>query len=139
MILLDTEHLTILQMKSSDRRNRLVARMGLTVDELFAAPIVGIEEQMRGWLSSITKERQARRQIASYRDLGGLFEFFAAFEIAPFDDAAVDVFERFNRSRISTADRKIAAIAIANDALLLIANRRDYEQVPGLRFENWLD
>lgn len=23
--------------------------------------------------------------------------------------------------------------------LLLTANRRDYEQVPGLRFENWMD
>ena len=139
MILLDTDHLTILQMKTSERRNRLIARMSLAVDEVFSAPIVGVEEQMRGWLSSIAKERQARRQIASYRDLGGLFEFYAAFEIAPFDDAAADVFERFNRIRISAADRKIAAIAIANSALLLTANRRDYEQVPGLRFENWLD
>jgi tRNA(fMet)-specific endonuclease VapC len=36
-------------------------------------------------------------------------------------------------------DKKIAAIAIANKALLLTANRRDYEQIPGLRFENWMD
>jgi tRNA(fMet)-specific endonuclease VapC len=33
---------------------------------------------------------------------------------------------------------KIAAIAIANDALLLSANLRDFEQVPGLRVEDWL-
>ena len=33
----------------------------------------------------------------------------------------------------------IAAIALANNALLLTANRRDYERIPGLRFENWLD
>lgn len=35
-------------------------------------------------------------------------------------------------------DKKIAPIAIANNALLLTANRRDFEQVPGLRFDNWM-
>jgi tRNA(fMet)-specific endonuclease VapC len=33
---------------------------------------------------------------------------------------------------------KIASIALANDALLLTANRRDFEKVPGLQLENWL-
>jgi tRNA(fMet)-specific endonuclease VapC len=36
-------------------------------------------------------------------------------------------------------DLKVAAVAIATGALLLTANRRDFRQVPGLRFENWLD
>lgn len=36
-------------------------------------------------------------------------------------------------------DKKIAAIAIANAALLLTANRRDFEQIPNLRCENWMD
>ena len=35
-------------------------------------------------------------------------------------------------------DIKIASIAIANDALVLSANLRDFELVPGLRVENWL-
>jgi tRNA(fMet)-specific endonuclease VapC len=40
--------------------------------------------------------------------------------------------------RIGTQDLKIAAIALANDALLLSANVRDFQKVPGLRVENWL-
>jgi predicted nucleic acid-binding protein len=29
-------------------------------------------------------------------------------------------------------------MAMTRDALLLSANRRDFEQVPGVRVENWL-
>jgi tRNA(fMet)-specific endonuclease VapC len=28
---------------------------------------------------------------------------------------------------------------MTQSALLLTANRRDFEQIPGLRFDNWLD
>ncbi len=30
-------------------------------------------------------------------------------------------------------------ISMANNALLLTANRRDFEKMPALRFENWLE
>ena len=35
-------------------------------------------------------------------------------------------------------DLKIACIALVHNALLLSANLRDFQQVPGLRVENWL-
>jgi tRNA(fMet)-specific endonuclease VapC len=41
--------------------------------------------------------------------------------------------------RVGTSDLKIAAVALTINALLLTANRQDFEQVPGLRFANWLD
>ena len=111
----------------------------MTRDEEFTIPIVAAEESMRGWMASIAKERQARRQIAPYRELGKLFDFFAQYEIAPFDERAATLFDGMGRIQISHSDRKIAAIAKANDALLLTANKRDFLQVPGLRFENWMD
>ena len=40
--------------------------------------------------------------------------------------------------RIGSQDLKIAAIAMTQDALLLSANLRDFQKVPGLRVENWL-
>jgi tRNA(fMet)-specific endonuclease VapC len=51
------------------------------------------------------------------------------------------LFKDFRKSgvRIGTMDLKTASIAIAHDALLLTANRRDFEKIPGLKFENWLD
>jgi tRNA(fMet)-specific endonuclease VapC len=92
-------------------------------------------------LAAIAKERLAQRQVSAYRELGALFEFFGSFQIAPFDQAAADRFEslQVTKIRIATRDLKIAAISLANNALLLTANRRDFEKVPGLRFENWLE
>ena len=94
---------------------------------------------MRGWISVIAKERQPRRQISAYRELAKLFEFIQPYYIALLTEAAVDLLDGYGSIRISMSDRKIAAISVAHDALLLTANRRDYEQIPGLRFENWMD
>ena len=141
MILLDTNHVSILRMPPSERRTRLVERMTLAHDESLGIPIVVVEETMRGWLAAIAKERLAQRQVAAYRELGSLFGFFATFQIAPFDRAAADRFDSLHAAqiRIATRDLKIAAISLVNNALLLTANRRDFEKVPGLRFENWLE
>ena len=140
MILLDTDHVSILRMPPSQRQTRLVARMSLPSNELFEIPIVVVEETMRGWLAAIAKERIPLRQVSAYRELSSLFAFFAAFPITPSDQAAADRFEllRTAKVRIATRDLKIAAICLADDAMLLTANRQDFEKVLGLRFETWL-
>jgi tRNA(fMet)-specific endonuclease VapC len=70
-----------------------------------------------------------------------LFDFYASYHIAEFDEAAAKRFNELRQSkvRISTSDLKIASIALCCGALLLTANRQDFEKVPGLRFANWLD
>ena len=105
------------------------------------ATIVSIEEAMRGWLAAIAKEKQFSRQISAYRELAELFTFFSGFHIALVDERAVEEFARLrsSRVRIGTMDLKIGSIALAQGALLLTANLRDFELVPGLRFENWLE
>lgn len=138
MTLLDTDHVSVLRMPAGERRDRLVSRLALH-SEAASIPIVAVEETMRGWMTALAKERQATRQVYAYRELGSLFEFFAEFEIVPFDDAAAGRFDQMGRIKIGSSDRKIAAIALEMNALLLTANRRDFEQVPGLRFENWMD
>ena len=141
MITLDTDHVTVLQDKDSPRRRNLVSRMAVVPDEDFSAGIPVVEERLRGWLASIAKERHVLRQIKPYAELQRIVEFFSEFTVLPFDDVAANHFDRLRPivPRVGTMDLKIACCAIAVDALLLTANRRDFEQVPGLRFENWLD
>ena len=103
--------------------------------------IVTIEERMRGWLAVIAKEKSALRQTVGYRELCTLFEFYNEFEILPFDEAAAQQFDvlRARKLRIGSRDLKIAATALVNQGILLSANQGDFEQVPGLRVENWME
>jgi len=87
----------------------------------------------------LPKKSKRSGRLLAYRELAQLFAFYARFVIVPVDAAAADKFEQFHRIRIGTKYRKISAIAVVNDALLLTANRRDFEQIPGLRFENRMD
>jgi tRNA(fMet)-specific endonuclease VapC len=141
MILLDTDHVTLLKYHNNERTARLLDRIqdAQDVGEIIGTTIVSVEEQMRGWLSALAKEKKSRRMIAPYRELQELFEFFDAFVIAPFNEAAADWFDQVRGVPIKVSDRKIAAVCLAHDALLLTANRRDFERIPHLRFENWLD
>ena len=139
MILLDTDRVSVLANPGGARGERLSARLRAVTGTPVTIPIIAVEEQMRGWMSSIAKERHVERQVSSYRRLAYLFEFFTQFQIAAFDDAAAARFETLSAVRVGTMDLKIAAIALSTGALLLTANRRDFERVPGLTFDSWLE
>ncbi len=78
----------------------------LPAEEVVGVAIVTVEEQMRGWLAAVARERTARRQVTAYRELANLFDFFAAFSLAPFDEQAADQFDflRSAKSRLGTMD-----------------------------------
>jgi tRNA(fMet)-specific endonuclease VapC len=79
------------------------------------------------------------RQVEAYRRLEGMLEFYCETPLLPFDERALEEFQRLwvERVRIGTMDLKIAAIALASDATLLTRNLSDFRKVPGLRVEDW--
>jgi tRNA(fMet)-specific endonuclease VapC len=142
MIILDTDHVTVLKYPNHPRAQQLAEKLDAISDEdSVAVSIISIEEQMRGWLAAVAKERQASRQVMAYSELQRLFEYFQFFEIVAFDEMTAQRFEslRAAKIRVGTMDLKIAATALVRSALLLTANTRDFERVPGLRVQNWLD
>jgi tRNA(fMet)-specific endonuclease VapC len=140
MILLDTDHLPALKYRGTPARDRLIDRMTVSPDQAFAVSIVSVEEQFRGWMAAIARFRKVEQQVPPYTQLLELFQFFSRWTILPFDVRAAIEFERLRDAgvRIGTMDLKIAATALVHNATLLTANRRDFEQVPGLKFEDWL-
>ena len=140
MIILDTDHWSSLKYRDNPASQRLMSRMDASLDQDFVISAITLEEQMRGWLSQINTMLDVTRQVDPYRHLIELVRFFSAWKILPFDLAAArqTVALRKAKIRIGTMDLKIAALAISQEVLLLNANARDFGQVPGLRFENWL-
>jgi tRNA(fMet)-specific endonuclease VapC len=140
MIILDTDHLSILEYPESALCDALTSAMSRSADRAFVATAVSVEEEFRGWLAAIHRARNVHGQILYYTRLVGLVRFFNKWQILPFNEPAADWFEalRKQRIRIATQDLKIASIALESDALLLSANLRDFERVPGLRVANWL-
>jgi tRNA(fMet)-specific endonuclease VapC len=118
----------------------LLNRLNSSVDQQIVTTIVSVEEQMRGWLALIRRERDPERQVDAYDRLRQMMRFYEGWEILTFDPAASSRFTalRRQRIRIGSQDLKIASIVLENNALLLSANLRDFQQVPGLRVEDWL-
>lgn len=141
MILLDTDHLTVAMFPDDARHPQLARRMHAAAPAELSITIISVEEQMRGWLGFISRVRDVQVQIGAYDRLRALLQFLAGWTIVRFDSLAAGEFERLrkDRVRIGSQDLKIASIALAQDALLLTANLRDFRQVAGLRMENWLD
>ncbi len=139
MIFLDTDHLSIVADPKARRHAELYARLDRCGQPL-AVPVICVEEQCKGWLARIHHARDIRGQLTGYERLARLFYFFRNWEIAAFDELAAASYEslRAMKIRIGSQDLKIAACALADDALLLSANLRDFQRVPELRVENWL-
>lgn len=139
MILLDTDHLTVIVDQRAAAHVLLSTRLKNS-NEPLGIPVISVEEQCKGWLALINRTQDVHKQIVGYENLRQFFFFFRKWDITAMDAPAADRFLdlRKQKIRVGTQDLKIAAIALANDALLLSANLRDFQKVPGLRVENWL-
>ena len=139
MRLIDTDHLSVLLDPRHKRHDQLVERLRSTND-LVALPLVVVEEQLRAWLAQIHRVTDVHQQIVPYLRLHRVLDFLRDWKVIVWNEPAADVFKRLRkeRVRIGTLDLKIASLAISTEAVLLSANLRDFEQVPGLRCEDWL-
>ena len=138
MLVLDSDHYSEFE-RGTERGAVLRTRM-LASREEKALAIAGIEEGLRGWLAEINRQRNLDEQILPYAKLQRQVESLGNWMILPWDAEAAAQFRAFRAQgiRIGTMDLKIACICRAHDATLLTRNTRDFIQVPGLRFENWL-
>ncbi len=139
MLVLDTDHFSVLERNSGTGR-RLVARLRAQ-DREKAVSIPTVQESLRGWLAEINRHQDLDEQIVPYAKFQQVVEALGHWVILSWDAESAALFRQFRTGgvRIGTMDLKIACIALAHDATLLTRNERDFGQVPGLRFENWLD
>jgi tRNA(fMet)-specific endonuclease VapC len=139
MILLDTDHFSVITDERHALHEKLTARLLTSGDEV-GVPVVSVEEQLRAWLKLVRRNTDVHKQLFPYDRLIRLIEVLSEWRIVRWSEPAADEFKRLRkqRVRIGTQDLKIACIAKTSDALLLSANLRDFQQVPDLRIEDWL-
>jgi tRNA(fMet)-specific endonuclease VapC len=135
---LDTDILTIIQMESEPRYSRVRRRLeALPPETQVWVTIITFEEQVRGWLTLI-KRAKPQDLSGAYVRLQALLQEFNIRPMLMFDDAAARILQGFSRSlRVSEMDRRIAAIAMSHDEVLISSNVADFGRIPGLRVEDW--
>lgn len=138
MYLLDTDHLSTLQ-RGGEAARRLLQRLVNAETNEIAATIISYEEQTRGWLSYMAKARSVKAQVEGYSQLQKHLENYCAIPVLDFSERSAQEFQRLKKAdpRLGSMDLKIAAIAIANNAILLSRNLSDFRQITGLLVEDW--
>jgi tRNA(fMet)-specific endonuclease VapC len=139
MIVLDTDCLSLLERERLLESSKLFRALDEHQSEDICTTIVTFEEQMRGWLSYIARCKEVSDQVVGYERLHRFLESYRNTPVLGFDEKAAAVFSdlRKQKIRIGTMDLKIAAIVIANKAILVTRNLSDFQRVPGLVAEDW--
>ncbi len=139
MLVLDTDHLSLLQWNVGVEGRRLEKRLAdVDADEILTT-IVNFEEQMRGWLSYLAKSRTVVQQVEAYRRLTRHLEYYRQIPVLDFGEAAAVEYQRLRKlqPRIGSLDLKIAAIVLSTGGTLLSRNLSDFRQISGLKVEDW--
>lgn len=133
--LFDTDHLTLYQ----HRHPQVLQRMLLQPPDTVGVSAVTAEESLQGRLAALSQARDGNSRIVRYRHLLESLDLLSQFPLVSYDLASENHFQylRSLRLKVGTQDLKIAAIASANNLVLLTRNRRDFGRLPGLRIDDW--
>jgi tRNA(fMet)-specific endonuclease VapC len=139
MVILDTDHMSVLERREEPGLGNLLHRLAELPPSEVVTTVVSYEEQMRGWMSYLARARSMAQQITAYGRLLSHLDNYRRIPVLGFDEAAAMVFQRLRRSRlrIGTMDLKIAAIVLARGATLLSRNLSEFSQIPDLHVEDW--
>lgn len=108
-----------------------------------AITIITVQEIFNGWAGKINDPSQSNKLVWLYTKLWRTTEFFKQVTILNFTEAAQTYHQRLLAENKSLAkkrlekDTRIAAIALANNAILVTRNQKDFAQIPGLLLEDW--
>ena len=140
MILLDTDHFSLLELPDTPAYVRLRARIAqLDPPETVATTVITYEEQSRGRLAYVNAARGTLQLAKAYAHLRQHILNYQKIPIVDFDEMASEKAAELQRSklRVGTLDVRIAGIALTRGALLLSRNLKDFSKIPDLRVEDW--
>ena len=132
LYLLDTDCFTLFQFD-----HPTVVSRAARVDRL-SISIVTVDESLTGWYSRVRQAKTSEQLAIVYQGLLKTDSAIGVMEILPYSHSAIERQAELRRQfrRIGKMD---LAIALELDATLVTRNRIDFEQIPGLRIEDWAE
>jgi tRNA(fMet)-specific endonuclease VapC len=94
---------------------------------------------MRGCWNAVNKVRDDVQLVSAYDLCHRIVDYYSRRNLLDFDMAAAQRFRQLRQTgiRIGTQDLRLAAIALERGAVVVSRNRNDFNQVPGLKVEDW--
>ena len=139
MYLLDTDTLTHLYASNSN----VVERLKSVEDKEVGITIITKAEVLRGRIDYLLKAESGESLLKAQELLFRTETLLNELLIIPIDRAASLEFDRLREvskfRKIGRADLLIASIALAHRAVLVTRNLRHFQQIPGVKLENWVD
>jgi len=132
---LDSDHVTL----HFRGHSQLGQKLTLIPPDEIATTTITAEEQLRGRLAQMKKASTTEALAMAHRRFRQAIYDLAKLNILELDSAAITIFEDLKRQRprVGSQDLRIAAVAIANGAVVVTRNRVDFGQIAGLQIEDW--
>ena len=139
MYLLDTDHISFIQDESGPEYAVLALRLSDHAPEDVGFSIVSFHEQLLGAHTFISRAKESASVVRGYDFLLKIQSSYSEHPVVAYDARAAHRYELLKalKIRVGTKDLQIAAIAFERGLTLVSRNRRDFEQIPGLKIEDW--
>jgi tRNA(fMet)-specific endonuclease VapC len=136
--ILDTDHISLLLGGHQPTRDRIFQSLSDC-----QITVISVQEVFNGWTGRLGRINSNNERIAVYERLYVTTQLFQRITIVNYDEVADQVYQQIIQANSNLAKRRvendirIAAIALAHNAIVLTRNQRDFSSVPGLQIENW--
>jgi tRNA(fMet)-specific endonuclease VapC len=124
-------------------KNPSVSRNVQSAGADVAISIVTVQELFNGWVVRINDAKSINDLLRWYEKFAGVVQLCKKVPVLPFDQAAATQLEVLLKANPALAkqrlqkDMRIAAIALANNEIVVTCNYRDFSWVPGLPIVDW--
>ena len=138
MILLDTDTLSLFHAG----HQQVVQRMNAArLSDVIATTVITKAEILRGRFEFLLKASNGDEWQTAQRWLRASESLLLSLPVIGVDAKAAAEFDQLRQRKelrkLGRADMLIASIALANNAVLVTRNQRDFQRIPRLRLENW--
>lgn len=108
--------------------------------DTLATTIITFGEDLSGWLPACRRATDGTARSQAYARLQDGLEFYREMICLPFDSTAAAIFDQLRpqHRRMGTNDLAIAAITLSVNGILVTRNVVDFERIPALRIEDWM-